>query len=722
MLNRTLTIATGLVLMAGLLWVAGVAPAQASRGGAKIKLTAEEEAFAAAVGVGAYAYGINETMAYTMGSIVLPLPGHPMAEAFRTSGSAAEHEGADFLKAEMGRIGLVGVQKEPFPVHAYEFRGASVQVVSPTPSEVMLASGYTGVNGTPPGGITAEVVYVGLGRKRDYEGKDVTGKIVLVDVNTEEMWWLNFPHMEARVQGAIGLVVHWVEYQSIEDSVVTHDSEAELSIPAVTVSHKNFASLKELAETSSEPVVVTMVNDADQMLEGTSYNVVGYIPGTTRADEQIIFTAHYDTHWYGATDDGSGVARLLALAKTFVDSGYQPSRTLVFLATGSEEFGWTDTDYDWAIGAYNAIHNEHPDWAGKTVGYFNLEGGGITGATSVFAAGIPSTGSFLWEQLLPLFDKYFSTTAPYNAYYFPSGIGERLESTLTDAFSFASHGIATMVVQSRRPRPLLSPYTESVYHTQMDTMDRISAESLAMSIISNGITAIRLDRAEVPPYDFQWWAKIIERPIEDEVLADAGIDRRAFDKALAKLDTQGIATYGRINSKKGFKDPAAATALMLEAQKLASSTFHTVDGYTFTDLPNGMYMKDALVLNEVINFLEEGDVNPTLVHLTSLYGLEEGHKVSREVYQEMVINRRNNPTRDDLFWATGRAAVHTDLYDEYMSLKVKRDVGDTDYSAELASIRAEYASLSERLQGAIDSMADTMVNVTLLLKQVERMK
>jgi hypothetical protein len=147
-----------------------------------------------------------------------------------------------------------------------------------------------------------------------------------------------------------------------------------------------------------------------------------------------------------------------------------------------------------------------------------------------------------------------------------------------------------------------------------------------------------------------------------------------------------------------------------------------VGGDVLPDYPNGMYTEDAWVLNEVINFLEEGDVDPALVYLTWVYGMWEGHKVSREVYHEMVLNRRNNSSRTDLFWGTDRISVHTDLYDEYVSLAAKRDAGDTDYSAELASIRAKYADLSGRLQGAIDSMTDTMTAVTPLLEQVQDMK
>ncbi|NIQ75408.1 MAG: hypothetical protein GWN80_07820, partial [Gammaproteobacteria bacterium] len=91
-----------------------------------------------------------------------------------------------------------------------------------------LAAGHSGVPGTTKspyadrdGSITAEIVYVGLGTKDDYVGKDVEGKLVLVDVSEEDMYWLQYPHYEAELHGAIGMVVQWIEYQLIEDSVVT---------------------------------------------------------------------------------------------------------------------------------------------------------------------------------------------------------------------------------------------------------------------------------------------------------------------------------------------------------------------------------------------------------------------------------------------------------------------------------------------------------------------
>jgi Iap family predicted aminopeptidase len=197
-----------------------------------------------------------------------------------------------------------------------------------------------------------------MGTRFDYMDKDVTGKLVLIDVSEEEMYWLQYPLYEAELQGAIGAVVHWIEYQDVEDSVATHDSESRTNIPAVCVSHKNAAYLKDLIMTSDDPVMVKVWCDATIDYGGKGYNVYGYIPGTTYPDEYIVIGDHYDKWWYGASDDGSGVARLLGLAKAMVDSGYKPQRTIVFVATDAEEYGWTDTEFDWALGAWWSIFKQ----------------------------------------------------------------------------------------------------------------------------------------------------------------------------------------------------------------------------------------------------------------------------------------------------------------------------------------------------------------------------
>lgn len=84
-----------------------------------------------------------------------------------------------------------------------------------------------------------------------------------------------------------------------------------------------------------------------------SRNVIGLIPGTSRAEEVIVIGAHYDGQGQGgvisleqeevnlvhpgADDNASGVAGLLELAHFF--SEYPARRTLLFVAFSGEELG-----------------------------------------------------------------------------------------------------------------------------------------------------------------------------------------------------------------------------------------------------------------------------------------------------------------------------------------------------------------------------------------------
>jgi len=92
----------------------------------------------------------------------------------------------------------------------------------------------------------------------------------------------------------------------------------------------------------------------------TAWNIEAVLPGKTRADEQLVIGAHYDSkvamprwnaHWPpmpmrpgtpGANDNGSGVATVLALARRFV--GHPQARTLRFVAFVNEEPPFYQTD------------------------------------------------------------------------------------------------------------------------------------------------------------------------------------------------------------------------------------------------------------------------------------------------------------------------------------------------------------------------------------------
>ena len=77
-------------------------------------------------------------------------------------------------------------------------------------------------------------------------------------------------------------------------------------------------------------------------------NVVGVLPGKTRANEVILFSAHYDhigmekrsrdSVYNGANDNASGTAALLILMQYYAQRANN-DRTLIFCAFAGEELG-----------------------------------------------------------------------------------------------------------------------------------------------------------------------------------------------------------------------------------------------------------------------------------------------------------------------------------------------------------------------------------------------
>lgn len=80
----------------------------------------------------------------------------------------------------------------------------------------------------------------------------------------------------------------------------------------------------------------------------TWYNIIVTFPGTVSPDEQILFTAHYDScvaltdvspldHAPGANDNGTGVAALLEAMPTFAKTSFDKTLKVVFFS-GEENF------------------------------------------------------------------------------------------------------------------------------------------------------------------------------------------------------------------------------------------------------------------------------------------------------------------------------------------------------------------------------------------------
>ncbi len=91
-----------------------------------------------------------------------------------------------------------------------------------------------------------------------------------------------------------------------------------------------------------------------------SSNVIGVLPGTSKKDEYVFLTGHYDhlgkagnVIWYGADDDGSGTVGVMQMAEAFAaaaKNGNKPKRTMIFMTVSGEEKGLLGSEY----------YSEHP--------------------------------------------------------------------------------------------------------------------------------------------------------------------------------------------------------------------------------------------------------------------------------------------------------------------------------------------------------------------------
>ena len=121
---------------------------------------------------------------------------------YRTAGSDAELATGDMLKAEMERIGLQNVTKDAFTLDTWTFTKAQLSFEdSAGEAHVAELGGYQ-TDFVTDGVETFTVIDGGRGTVADLSGLDVTGKLVLVNINQREDWWINYPAYEAYLAGA----------------------------------------------------------------------------------------------------------------------------------------------------------------------------------------------------------------------------------------------------------------------------------------------------------------------------------------------------------------------------------------------------------------------------------------------------------------------------------------------------------------------------------------
>lgn len=275
-----------------------------------------------------------------------------------------------------------------------------------------------------------------------------------------------------------------------------------------------------------------------------------------------------------------------------------------------------------------------------------------------------------------------------------------------------------MEVRSGRAVPGFN-YT---YHTTWDNMDRIGAESLAISAISSGISMMRLDRSVVTPYSMQYLADTLMKTIDSRALSAAGINSKPMLSAVQNFKNSAESVWHLSTAAK----PSASTdeinhMLMDVLQDVGWRLFWIGSDVQDTTLfPHQQAQRDSAAIGKALAALKTKDIDLALASLKEVTAIWWAVNFDYAVYHEFVVNWVN-PDLHPLFWAEGRLSVYTDVLQEYFSLTAKEQAGNTNYASEISSLKEKYASVVGDLTADVGIVVDTLTSATAQLNQVEMM-
>ncbi len=638
----------------------------------------------------------------------------------RTAGSDAEHAAADYLVQTMEEIGLSDVEKVAADCDRWQFNGASFTVDGVSYPVYSYATAST-----PSEGITAEVVYVGKGTMWDYEGLDVTGKIVLIDIDQRNDWWITYPMLEAQHQGAAAILAANVGgfSQIADDALNCQDICGPTAIPTLSIGLSDSQEIQE--KLAAGPVTATLVVDNEVNVgEGTTYNIMGRIPGKS-SDHQILVGGHYDVHFKGFQDDNCAVGLVLAMAKAMIDSGYQPENDLVFCLHGAEEWGSSYTQYDWTVGAWEMINRVHPDWVGKTLAFLNFELPAYEFDTY--------TSSYSAPEMYAMLD-YFVNEYPYSPEpegCFEDGVLTEGYQTYTysDDFSYYAAGVPSTVngFLLQKDMETVFPFYEEIYHSQYDTPETYNEAVMNFNIRYYGALAMYIDQTPALYLDFTAQYDRILASLDEELLTRVGVDMDAYHTALEALKETAQAMSEEICSvneayaeARNAQDTAKMEELWNRGRELTAQNL-TAFAYAQKHLLGLMYerpivpheapQENITLCENIISCLEEGQVATavdeyawTVNNVLEWYAMYFSPEVIA-IQDDMLWGESN---ADNLYWGTGKSFAKADVDQATRSLYTRYEEEGGDFSQEIAvyqkAVEAQSGILLQLAQQEIDSI------------------
>lgn len=430
----------------------------------------------------------------------------------RIQASTMFHEAAEYVRDTMLKIGIEDAKIEQFtsdgskkywtytsPI-GWEVKSAELRLVEPEEKLICKYGDiptclHTHSKATSPEGVTAELVDVGAGLKgKDYEGKDVKGKFVLATGRAKIV------HEQAVYKrGAAGVITDTLTYEmkNIRESVDLPDGHAYQAIWPTkedldkvafgfSISKRQGNHLRDLLKKEKQVKLKAKVNA--RLFSSNLDVVLATIPGSSKSNEEVFLIAHLCHPKPSANDNASGSGLLLEIARTIhtlIDSGKitRPARTIRFM--------WVPETYGTIVFLYN-----HPQLPEKLVAGINLDMVGqnqtLCKSTLTLDRTPDSLPSYLNDFMINLLEeseKEFDSST-----MFGSASTFRYKANVYTGGSDHAEFVDSTI---RVPCVMLLQWPDLFYHSSMDTIDKVSSNSLKRVGWIGTVAALTIADADV---------------------------------------------------------------------------------------------------------------------------------------------------------------------------------------------------------------------------------
>ena len=234
------------------------------------------------------------------------------------------------------------------------------------------------------------------------------------------------------------------------------------TVPAAVLSCEDYGLVFRLADKKQGPVLRVTAESQD-LGEVPVFNTIATIPGTDRADEYVVLSAHFDS-WdgsSGATDNGTGTVTMMEAMRILKAVLPRPSRTILVGHWSGEEQG---------LNGSRAYMADHPKVVAGLQALFNQDNG--TGrVVNVGGAGLLDASGFLadWFSKVPT-----EITGNFKTFGLPgSPAGGGSDNASVACYGAPGFGLGSLTWE----------YFSYTWHTNRDTYDK-----LVLSEVRNNAT------------------------------------------------------------------------------------------------------------------------------------------------------------------------------------------------------------------------------------------